>query len=66
MQYKITFERETRETDIGVIIVEADSEEQAIKSAQEIYENGDIGEYILDTIPEYDEFSISEVSKVGK
>lgn len=67
MQYKITFKRETTETDIGeIIIVGANSEEEALKGAQEIYENGDIGEYILDTIPECDNFEILEVSKVGK
>lgn len=66
MQYKITFKWETTETNIGeIIIVGADSEEQALKGAQEIYENGDLAEYILDTIPECDDFSILEVSKVG-
>lgn len=66
MQYKITFQRETTETDIGEIIIESDSEEEALKGAQEIYENGDIGEYILDTIPECDDFSILDIEKVGK
>lgn len=66
MKYKITFRWETTETNIGDIVVEADSEEEALKSAQEIYENGDIGEYILDTMPECDDFSILEVSKVER
>lgn len=67
MEYRITFKWETTETNIGeVIIVGAESEEEALKGAQEIYENGDIGEYILDTIPECDDFSILDIEKVGK
>lgn len=66
MQYKVAFKWETTETNIGAIVVEADSEEEALKNAQEIYENGDIEEYILDTIPECDDFDILEISKVGK
>lgn len=31
MKYKITFKWETSETNIGDIVVEADSEEQALK-----------------------------------
>lgn len=65
MQYKITFKWETTETNIGEIIVGAESEEKALKGAQEIYENGDIGECIVDTIPECDDFSILEIVKVG-
>ena len=66
MQYRITFKWETTETNIGEIIVGAESEEEALKGAQEIYENGDIGEYILDTIPECDDFSILDIEKVEK
>lgn len=67
MEYRITFKWETAETNIGeIIIVGAESEEEALEGAQEIYENGDIGEYILDTIPECDDFSILDIEKVEK
>lgn len=64
MQYKITFKWETTETNIGEIIVGAESEEEALECAKEIYENGEISEYILDTIPEYDDFSILDTVKM--
>ena len=65
MQYKITFKWETTETNIGeIIIVGAESEEEALKGAQEIYENGDLAEYILDTMPECDDFEILEIEKL--
>lgn len=43
MKYRITFKWETSETNTGDIVVEADSEEEALRSVQEIYEDG----YIL-------------------
>ena len=66
MKYKITFKWETTETNIGDIVVEADSEEQALKSVQEIYENGDIAEYVYDTMPECDDFEILDTVKMEK
>lgn len=49
MEYKVKFKWETTETHIGeIIIVEAESEEEALKGAKEIYENGDLDEYIRD------------------
>lgn len=66
MQYKVTFKWETTETNIVDIVVEADSEEQALKEVQEIYENGDISEYIHDTMPECDDFDILDTVKMEK
>lgn len=65
MQYKVTVKWETTETNTGEIIVGADSEEQALKKVQEIYENGDIAEYVYDTTPEWDDFSILDTEKMG-
>lgn len=66
MKYKITFRWETTETNIGDIVVEADSEEQALKKVQEIYENGDIAKYVYETVTECDDFSILDTEKMEK
>lgn len=64
MKYRITFKWETSETNTGDIVVEADSEEEALRSVQEIYEDGYICERIYDTMPEYDSFEILETIKM--
>lgn len=64
MKYRITFKWETSETNTGDIVVEADSEEEALRSVQEIYEDGGICEHIYDTMPEYDSFEILETIKM--
>lgn len=66
MKYKVTFRWETTETNIGDIVVEADSEEQALKEVQEIYENGDIAKYAYDTMTEYNYFEILDTVKMEK
>lgn len=66
MKYKITFKWETTETNIGDIVVEADSEEQALKEVQEIYENRDIAKYVYETVTDCDDFDILDISKVEK
>lgn len=64
MKYKVTFKWVTSEINLGEIIIEADSEEQALDDAQEIFDNGDIDEYIRETIPDYDAFDIVNTEKV--
>lgn len=66
MKYKITFRWETIETNIGDIVVEADSEEQALKEVQEIYENRDIAKYAYDTVSECVDFDILDTVKMEK
>lgn len=66
MQYKVTFRWETTETNIGEIIVGAESEEQALKKVQEIYENGDIAKYVYETVTECDDFDILDTRKMEK
>ena len=64
MKYRITFRWETTETNIGEIIVGAESEEQALKKVQEIYENGDIAKYVYETVTECDDFDILDTVKM--
>ena len=64
MKYRITFKWETSEANTGDIVVEADSEEEALRSVQEIYEDGYICEHIYDTMPVYDSFEILETIKM--
>ena len=66
MKYKITFRWETTETNIGEIIVGAESEEQALKKVQEIYENGDIAKYVYETVTDCDDFDILDTGKMEK
>lgn len=66
MQYKITFRWETTETNIGEIIVGAETEEQALKKVQEIYENGDIAKYVYETVTDCDDFDILDTGKMEK